>query len=173
MSRQRVLVSYASERGSTAEIAEAVAEILLSAGLQVDLRPVSQVRDVTPYRAVVLGSAVYMMRWRREAVRFLRRHRKELAERVVWLFQSGPLDDSAETQEIPLPKSVIGAAAAAGVRGHATFGGKLAPDASGFIASKMARGEHSGDFRNFEQIRVWAGRIAEELGNGKVARASG
>ncbi len=87
--------------------------------------------------------------------------------------QSGPLDDSAERQEIPLPKNIVGPAASAGVRGHATFGGKLAPDASGFIASKMAQQGRAGDFRNFEQIRVWAERIAEELRNGQVARASG
>lgn len=56
----KVLVAYASKRGSTAEIAEAVAKALAEAGLDVDCIKSDDVSDVSPYDAVVLGSAVYM-----------------------------------------------------------------------------------------------------------------
>jgi len=46
--------------------------------------------------AVVLGSAVYMRRWRPEARRFLRRFRRELAHRPFWVFSSGPVGDPAD-----------------------------------------------------------------------------
>jgi menaquinone-dependent protoporphyrinogen oxidase len=55
----KVLVAYASKRGSTAEIAEAVAKTLGEAGLEVDCHESNDVSDVSPDDAVVLGSAVY------------------------------------------------------------------------------------------------------------------
>jgi len=49
-----------------------------------------------------------------------------------------------------------------GVRGHATFGGRLTPDAKGFPASAMAK-KHSGDWRDPAQVRDWAHTVAGEL----------
>ena len=37
-----------------------------------------------------MGSAVYIGKWRKEAVKFLQANEKMLAERQVWLFSSGP-----------------------------------------------------------------------------------
>lgn len=163
MNATRVLVAHASKRGSTAEIAQVIGETLGKQGLEVDVRPVDEVDDLTPYRAVLVGSAVYMFRWRHSAVRFLRRHREELAKRAVWLFQSGPMDDSAERGPIALPKKMAALAAEVGARGHETFGGRLAPDAEGFMARKMVEGGHGGDFRNFDRVRAWAGEVARSL----------
>ncbi len=61
MNERRVLVAYASERGSTAEIAEAIGERLRRSGIGADVRPAGEVRDLAPYGSVVLGSAVYML----------------------------------------------------------------------------------------------------------------
>jgi menaquinone-dependent protoporphyrinogen oxidase len=55
-----ILVTYASKNGATAEIAEKIGEALRHAGLQADVLPVSGVRDLNPYQAVILGSAVYI-----------------------------------------------------------------------------------------------------------------
>jgi menaquinone-dependent protoporphyrinogen oxidase len=163
MDQPRVLVTSVSRMGSTAEIAEVVAERLSAAGLEVDVVPTREVRSLEPYGAVVLGSAVYLSRWQREALTFLRRFGTELSRRPVWLFQSGPLDLSAEQQEIPLPRPVAAHAAGIHVRGHATFGGRIDPSrAEGLLARSMARGGMR-DFRNFEQIRAWGDRIADEL----------
>lgn len=66
----RILVSAASKRGSTAQIATRVGEALrsgLPADAVVDVCAAAQVDEVTPYDAVVLGSAVYMGRWLPEA----------------------------------------------------------------------------------------------------------
>jgi hypothetical protein len=52
--------------------------------------PVVRVKDLGAYSAVVLGSAVYIGSWRKEAVKFLRANEKALADRPVWLFSSGP-----------------------------------------------------------------------------------
>jgi menaquinone-dependent protoporphyrinogen oxidase len=49
-----------------------------------------------------------------------------------------------------------------GARGHATFGGRLAPDAQGFPASAMAK-KNSGDWRNAQHVRDWVHDISPEL----------
>lgn len=86
-----VLVAYATKHGSTREIAEAIATTLTDSGMSTEALVVDAVADVGPYDAVVLGSAVYMGRWLKEATEFARRHRAPLAARPLWLFSSGPL----------------------------------------------------------------------------------
>jgi menaquinone-dependent protoporphyrinogen oxidase len=61
-----VLIAYATKYGATAEIAEKISEVLRQAGLTADVLPAAKVSDVTPYQAVVLGSAVYAGQWRGE-----------------------------------------------------------------------------------------------------------
>lgn len=90
-----VLVTYGTTNGSTAEIAEAVADVLRKAGLTVEALPARSVTSVARYDAVVVGGGLYAGRWHKDARRFVRRHRALLAERPVWFFSSGPLDASA------------------------------------------------------------------------------
>jgi menaquinone-dependent protoporphyrinogen oxidase len=160
----RVLVASASKHGSTTQIADAVAERLRSAGLEVDARGVTDVPDLGPYGAVVVGSAVYAGRWRKEAVGFLKRHRRALAERTVWLFQSGPLSFIPEENLMGPPKRVRAIAEAIGVLGHVTFGGSLDPSRTDFPASAMVRRGLGKDFRDFGEVRAWADEIARALG---------
>ena len=165
----RVLIAYGSKRGSTEEIARAIGWTLEGTGLEVDVRPAADVRDVGPYEAVVLGGAVYMNHWHRDAKRFGRRFAGLLRTRRVWLFSSGPLDLTAEEVEIPSVGFVAKLAERIGARGHATFGGRLALDAAGYAASAMAK-NMAGDYRNFGEIRLWASGIAREIGAGVASR---
>ena len=87
---KNILVTYASKYGATQEIAEKIGDVLRQAGLQADVLPVDGIRDLTPYQAVILGSAVYIGKWPKEAVAFLQTNEKILADRPVWLFSSGP-----------------------------------------------------------------------------------
>ena len=71
----RVLVTYGSRMGSAAQIPEAIADVLRARGFAVTLLPAHQVHSVAPYDGVVLGSAIYAGRWRREATQLLARER--------------------------------------------------------------------------------------------------
>jgi menaquinone-dependent protoporphyrinogen oxidase len=165
MEHTRVLVACASKMGSTAEIADAVADRLRGAGFDVERMPAESVRSVEEYGAVVLGSAVYAGRWRQEALTFLRRFEAELADRPVWLFQSGPLDDSAERHELELPKRVRFLADGIGIHGSMTFGGRIDPEhPGGFLAKRMVDSGLGKDFRDFGHVKAWADGIATELG---------
>jgi menaquinone-dependent protoporphyrinogen oxidase len=164
----RVLVAYGSKYGSTAEIANAIATTLRVAGLEVDVRRAREVRSLDRYRVVVLGSAVYMARWRRDAMRLLRRPR-ELGAREVWLFSSGPVgedkDEPTEQRDRwTKPKRVEQLAAQVMANEHVVFGGRISDDA-GFLRKRMAKNIRPGlrDRRDWSAIEAWAQSIADSL----------
>lgn len=159
---QRVLVAFGSKRGGTAEIATAIAETLRAHGLTVDCVRAAEARDVASYDAVVIGGALYAARWIREARRFVVRNTPALRARPVWMFSSGPLDDSANQRVLGPVRGVATLMAHVGARGHATFGGRLAADATGFPAAAMAK-THAGDWRSWDRVKEWAGDIAQGL----------
>src|SRR6476619_3884034 len=163
----RVLVAYASKRGSTAEIAEAVAKTLGEAGLEVDCRESGDVSDVSLYDAVVLGSAVYMKRWRGDAKHFLRKHSTRLAERPLWVFSSGPVGDpdQEEHPEWLEPPKIVNKVEELGARDHVVFGGRLPAEPHGPIEKAMVTGVpvEFRDRRDWNEIRVWATGIASGL----------
>jgi len=75
-----------SRAGSTGEVAEAIGQVLCEAGAAVDVRLAKEVTDLSPYRAVVVGSAVYMGKWMPEAVKFVETHRDALSRMPVAYF---------------------------------------------------------------------------------------
>ncbi len=78
---KRILVVYASNAGSTAEVAQAVGEELAQAGLPADVRALSEVTsaDLAGYQGVVVGAPM-ILGWHRGAARFVRQHRAALAK---------------------------------------------------------------------------------------------
>jgi menaquinone-dependent protoporphyrinogen oxidase len=158
----RVLVTYGTKHGATGGIAEWIAEALRADGLVAEVHPAEPPTAVERYDAVIVGGALYMMRWHRAARRFVRHHREALAARPVWLFSTGPLDRSAEDRDIPPVRSVARAAAKVGARGHKTFGGYISMDTPGRMAHSIAE-KSAGDYRNREQVEEWAHSIAAAL----------
>jgi menaquinone-dependent protoporphyrinogen IX oxidase len=70
----RILVAYATMAGSTAEVAQAVGEEIAKSGLQVDIQPISEIKDLQVYDGVVVGGPM-IMGWHRVALRFLKKNR--------------------------------------------------------------------------------------------------
>lgn len=155
----RVLIAYASKMGATQEIAEAIGTTMTAAGDEVTVAPAQAVLDIGYYDAIVLGSALYMARWRPDAVQFLRRFRSELPSKRVWLFHSGPLGEGTDKPQ-KAPAAVRRLATEIGAGQPTTFPGRIKPEtARGFMAKKMAKGPLAGDFRDWDQIRQWATEI--------------
>jgi menaquinone-dependent protoporphyrinogen oxidase len=82
----RILVTYASRTGSTAEVAEAIGKTLSAGGAQVDVLPMGEIDDLSPYQAVVAGSAIRGAKWLPEAVQFIQAHRAALAQKRFAMF---------------------------------------------------------------------------------------
>jgi menaquinone-dependent protoporphyrinogen oxidase len=158
----RVLVTWGSRRGGTAGIGQVIADALRARGVEVVAAPAAEVREVEPFDAAIIGGALYANRWHGGVRRFVNRHAQALRRMPVWLFSSGPLDDSADRAVIPATTEVAVLGERIGARGHITFGGRLTADARGFPASAMAK-TRSGDWRRNDRIRAWAGEIADAL----------
>jgi menaquinone-dependent protoporphyrinogen oxidase len=161
--QSNVLVAYGTTNGSTAQIAETVAEVLRKEGMSAEALPARSVTSVEAYDAVVVGGGLYAGRWHKDARRFVRRHRSALAGLPLWFFSSGPLDASASERDIPPVPAVKRAMDRLDVTEHVTFGGCLEEGAKGFIARKIVSSGKGGDFRDFGQIEAWAAGICTAL----------
>ena len=166
--QKNVLVAYGTKYGATAEIAEKIAEVLAGTGLKCDVRSADKVSDLSAYSAVVLGSGVYIGRWRKEAARFLQTHEAELAQRPVWLFSSGPTGegDPAELlQGWRFPSSLQPVIDHIQPRDIAVFHGALDASKLNFLEKWMLNRIKTpvGDFRDWDTISAWAIEIGKEL----------
>ncbi|MDJ0952581.1 MAG: flavodoxin domain-containing protein [Acidimicrobiia bacterium] len=151
----RLLVAYGSKMGGTKGLAEMLGDDFRDLGHDVEVRSGDDVADVSSFDAVVVGGALYyFISWHKDAKAVLRRHHKALREMPVWLFSSGPLDESATEKEIPPIRPVMRAMERVGARGHITFGGRL---------EESNRGLPVGDWRKPEHVRKWAEQIHAEL----------
>jgi menaquinone-dependent protoporphyrinogen oxidase len=161
-----VLVTYASATGTTAEVAQAVAAVLTENAVQVDVRPIKAVDDLSSYDGVVIGSAIRAGQWLPEAIGFLNQYKDDLQAIPVAFFTvcMTLCEDTAQNREkvnayMQLAYDV------------------LMPIASGLFAGRMdlqklslpmrtvmrMNGAKTGDFRDWAVIRSWAKALKPRL----------
>jgi menaquinone-dependent protoporphyrinogen oxidase len=83
---QKILVTYASRSGSTAEVTAAICQSFVDSGVTVDLLPIQQVSTLIPYQAVIVGSAIRNSKWLPEAIQFVRKHQSMLRHKPFAMF---------------------------------------------------------------------------------------
>jgi menaquinone-dependent protoporphyrinogen oxidase len=164
----KILIAYASKYGSTKEIAEKIGEMLKQEGLQADVLPVKSVKNPAAYKNMVLGVAMYIGMWRKEAVNFLKANEKLLAERKVWIFATGPSgkgDPKELLKGVIVPNRVKQVIDRIKPQDVAAFHGsldvkKMNPFEKWIIKNVKAE---MGDFRDWDAINKWAKGIMEAV----------
>lgn len=162
----KLLVVYATRAGSTAEVAQAIAERLCAQGFDAEVRPVAAVHGLDGLQAVVLGSAVRYGAWLPEMLKFVEAQRAALAALPVAVFtlHMQALDDSQASARARRSHSQA-VQHALQPRDEAWSAGKVDPGTLSFferLAVKLVRSP-VGDRRDWPRIRAWADGLGASL----------
>ena len=99
----RVLVAYATMAGSTVDVAQAVGEEIAKSGLQVDILPIGEIKDLQAYDGVVVGGPM-IMGWHRAALSFLKKNREAFRQIPLVVFVTAiSLTQTGETSVDGVP----------------------------------------------------------------------
>lgn len=163
-----VLVTYATKSGSTAGIAQKIAEHLREKEIQADLVPIDQVDDISPYQTIILGSGIRGGAFFSEANLFIEKNKAALARKNTHLFLVclTMRQDTPENRRIaegylePIhtlfrPKS------------EGLFAGVYYSDKHNFMERLVMKAMNApeGDFRRWGEITAWTDQVLKTIRN--------
>ena len=163
--KKRVLISYASRCGSTGGVAEAMGQVLCGMGASADIRLVANVNDLSPYHAVIVGSAIRRGKWLPEAVGFVKDNqdilgRLPIAYFVVCLTMK---DNTAENRSKVMAYLDPVRKEAQKIQPVAVglFPGALNYSKLSFVDKTIlkAKGASEGDYRDWSAVKAWASAV--------------
>ena len=162
-----ILVAYTSRKGSTAEIALAVAKELEKSGAAVTVSDMTTVSSLEGYNAVVIGAPVYTGKVARDVAIFARRYRDSLSQVPVAGFVTGIAPVYPKTGDISVFTGQLAEALAPAKPVAVTmFAGNLNAARLSFIERGMTSllKVPTGDFRDWVTIALWARDLPGKLG---------
>jgi menaquinone-dependent protoporphyrinogen oxidase len=159
---QKVLVAYASKYGSTGEVAQAIGNHLCQRGVSADVRRVEEVTDLSPYSAVIVGSAIRMGGWLPAGVKFVEKHAETLRTLPTAIFTVHMLNtgDSAESQKARAAY-VEPVHALITPEYEAFFGGRMEVGSLTFMDRFIARIVKAvdADLRDWQAVERWSDAV--------------
>jgi menaquinone-dependent protoporphyrinogen oxidase len=169
---EKILVTYATCTGSTVGVAEAIGKTLAEGGAHVDVLPIQEARDLSPYQAVVVGSAIHNKQWLPEAMQFIREHKSELASKrfAAFLVCMTLAMRNGEKYRPFVAEFLAPVRAQVKPVGEGLFAGALnirkvpsASDRFKFRLSVLFGVWSEGDHRDWNAIRIWAESLRPHL----------
>lgn len=163
---KKVLVVHASRKGSTEEIARAVAKELEAAGAAVEVADMQTASISEDIGAVVIGAPVYTGHIVTDVAIFVGKNRTQLEKVPVAAFAVGiaPVEPKAgpverlleELKKALLPIQPVAVT---------MFAGKLDPEKMSFVERTMTKmlKVPIGDFRDWDRIREWGRGLISAL----------
>ena len=167
----KILVTFATWAGSTGEVAQAIGKTLADEGTPVDVRPASEVDDVSAYRAVVLGSAIRAGQLHPQAVAFLNAHQTTLSQiPVAYFVVCLTMKEDTEENRCMVEgylKPLLERFPDVQPVSMGLLAGAVDLEKIPFIMRLILklRKVPAGDFRDWEAIRAWANQIRPKLEN--------
>lgn len=165
----KILVTYATATGSTAEVAQAIAKTVSGDNGAVDVLTVKQVEDLSPYRAIVVGTAIRNGRVYRAALNFLKQHQAILSQvPVAYFIVCMTVRDETEEGRTLLTfyeNQMRAKAPQVQPVDVVFFAGKVDPETLPLPSRLIVKALKSeeGDFRDWDAIRGWASSVAPDL----------
>jgi len=165
----KILIAYASECGTTAEIAVAIGDALCENGNSVETLWIKNVKDISKYDAVIIGSAILYEKWMPEARKFVENNQDTLKNMPVAYFITcmalSSKEDAARQQAIEYSDKISDLAPQVKPVSVGQFAGVLDYSKISFfkrVLTKAAMARHKvkeGDYRDWDAIRSWAKSI--------------
>lgn len=144
----RVLLTYATKYGSTAEVAQRIGEILASKGMEVKVADIKERPEVEGFDAAIVGAPVMMGSLLHRAPRFVKKHLKVLQDIPFACFALGGTlaEDTEENRVIMLDKlkKITEVVTPIDI---GLFGGKYKDE----------------DYRDWQKITAWAEGLAKKF----------
>jgi len=161
----RILVAYATKKGSTAEIAQAMEKELQAGGHVVDVAEMGSVTSLEGYDAVIIGAPMYLGKMI-DTVKFVKRFRDGLMKLPVagFIVSLAPVSKDPvhmENSQKALHASLDPLLPVA----EAVFAGSLDMKKLSWFQRWMTKSVKSpvGDFRDWTAIAAWARELPEKL----------
>ncbi len=161
---KKFLVTYGTAAGSTAGVAEAIGEEMRKAGGQVDVVAVEDVKNLSGYDGVVVGSAVRMFHLLPKTRKFLRKFRKQLKQLPLayFLVCMTMVEETSEnvqkSKDFAKPMLELKDPVSLGL-----FGGCMDPDKLTGIFAKTMQSQPKEDKRDWDKIRAWGAELVGKL----------
>jgi len=165
----KILIAYASDCGTTGEVAVAIGDALCEEGNTVETLWVKNVKDLHNYDAVIIGSAILYEKWMPEAREFVKTNQDILKKMPVAYFITcmalSSKEDAAKQQAIEYSDKISDLAPQVKPVSVGHFAGVLDYSKISFfkrVLTKAAMARHKvkeGDYRDWDAIRSWAKTI--------------
>jgi menaquinone-dependent protoporphyrinogen oxidase len=165
----KILVVYDSKFGSTAEIAEFIGKHLPTSNQIIDIKPIDEVQNLSPYNNVIIGSAIQYNKWLPAARDFIVIHENELSIKNVSFFLvclTLARDNEKSSKEADTyAKEIESLVPNVKVQHFGKFAGVLDYSKMSFAQRILAKGIFlilgikEGDYRDWNEIENWTKRL--------------
>ena len=162
----KILIAYASEFGTTGEVAEEIGAVLCQEGNTVETKWVKNVKGLNDYDAVIIGSPIHKGGWMSEAEEFVKANQKVLQQLPVayfftclFLHELNPKRDLEAKECSDKLQALVPQVKPVSIGG---FAGVLDYSDMGFFHRLVLKtilfkkGVKEGDYRDWDAIRAWA-----------------
>ena len=170
----KILLAYATLRGSTAEVAEFMGHELAARHIDVTVARAGEVKDVSSYDVFLLGTSIYRGMWLTELIDFVNRFAKDIGHKPVfgWVNCLHVLEHGGYEQVMRnyLPNKTL---SRLNVQDYRIFAGRLHLDSEVDWRETWALALHfdgkafpekfDGDFRDWDAIADWMRIVASRL----------
>lgn len=165
----KILIAYASECGTSGEVAVAIGDALCEDGNTVETKWIKNVKDINNYDAVIIGSAILYEDWMPEAKELVKDNQDILKNMPVAYFITcmalSSKEDAAMQQAIDYSVKLCDLVPQVKPVSMGHFAGVLDYSKISFfkrILTRAAMARHKvkeGDYRDWNAIRSWAKSI--------------
>ena len=167
----RLLVTYGTKHGSTADIATRIGGRLTDAGFDTDVLHANLGIDIAKYDAIIIGSPMYAARWLPEPALILITNRERIADIPIALFSVGMIDVKhpgklRNEHDAWVEKAFTHENVRLNVVSTATFTGAYSRSNLPWylrIIDATLRVTPNGDFRRWDEIDSWGDEAATTI----------